>query len=624
VSESLSYLLWQAVSNGYGISSHELECIDNELAARLRKEFPDEVVNTNKISSTLLYHLSLRNKIARGRYSAGSTARDLGFVLARDFKSRQVHAKREKTLRKRILSELKKRKITPDNPARKKDIIALNNSTLAHRIRRYGRIVNGKDSISSGLKALGFTTVSAPRPALTEAQLREDITEKLHKYRLFNNDVVRKKDILCTKDNSLAKKLRNLGKLVSDKDSISAGLKALGYETNGRCRQSLAGVHEKLLEIWPYEQVKKAYDAHDPSIILSLEKLSEKYPELLREMRTIAARSEKDSVEKMINSVHDDFPHLYSFVSRFVTSVDEENLGKRLRAYFFNDGVNIAPTALKKSRNPGHRKLYRQVTRAGIGPLGIRIETPCQTIERLTSLRKKDFSCSVFQNSKLLSEITEKATKLVLLVTNLVDPTGAYFRNGFRKFFPEIRDVNPITGRGLRIYRWDGSYVEPDAMASSARKNFAVETKAGTTVNAASNLFENYDDLSAFRQDNAFALDGVIAVIQMNRSVYDRLADPLGEIGIKAVPPEKFLEYLSKAVAELECSPCHTYVAEAVPRVHSLANIYRFHEIVVNSPHIALKPANRKLALHHNQVLGGLVESLERASENTKILNTVQ
>jgi len=419
-------------------------------------------------------------------------------------------------------------------------------------------------------------------------------------------EFVRAKDLKSTP--ALLTALARLGKKNNQAGNHTNGLKLLGFETVQRMTDD--NIREQMLEIWPHEKVQQAYAQSNPSLLTSLNELDKK---LFRAMKyrseaniKIKKRPKSVTVKQQVNSLHPEFPCLYNMVSSRASAGNQQDLGERLRSAFYQ-GVNIAPSALKNSSDPGQRKLFREIHHAGKSDFGFKIEAPKATIARVTGIKPQDFSFSSRKN-ELLKEITENATKLVFLVTNLIDPTGKYFQNGFAGYFPPIRSID----EQVKIHTSGRKYVITDFVVASSRKNCAVEVKSGTTVQSAKSLLDNYQDWASFGTDGA-RLDSVVAVLQMNEKIVSQMRTPLRDLNIKTVSGEKFMEYFSKAIAALECSPYHAYVAEAVHGVHSLANIYRFHEQIVFRPHVVLKQNSREVLTHHNKVLRSLTKCLEKA-----------
>lgn len=471
-----------------------------------------------------------------------------------------------------------------------------------------------RKKLSAGpvVKDLGFLLFSE-----TKSWPKKKVIKTLSEQGFNAGSFVSQQAVRNTKDTPLISALGRLGKKVCGKYNISEGLRALGFET--RSYRKFDDIQENLRSVWPREDVERAFADKDSSLLASLEAFREQNPNLYRSMcylasakgKCAAGRTRAITVADQINMLYPEFPNLYNLIAYRVKSVDEKNLGERILDAFF-DGANIAPTALAGSDSDAERKLWAEIKRAGIGPLGLRVETPLQTISRLTGLKHRDFSCSNYKQNKKLKEISESATRLMFPVTSIVDPSGKYFQNGFARFFPvPMSEILPERGSQFRIYRPDGSYIIPDLMVSSRRTACAVETKSGSSRRAVEDLLDKYAD-----SDD---VDRVVAVLQMNQRIYKAMKPQLSDCGIRTVSGEKFMEYFSKAIDALECSPCHMYVAEAVPRVHSLANIYRFHEKAVFAPHIVLRRSNRKLLKQHNQVLSSLTTCLEKALENTKV-----
>jgi len=429
-------------------------------------------------------------------------------------------------------------------------------------------------------------------------------------------DFVRNKDVVAIGDASLTTALARLSQKNKGRGNHTAGLKLLGFNTNSRFSDD--EITERLREIWPQDTVQKAYEQNDPSLLVPLKELQSDHRKLFRAMKYRAEHTVKTkrkertvtSLKHQINTLYPQFPSLYNFVSSRAAAGNQEDLGERLLAAF-QKGTNISPRSLRDSKDPGERKLYREVHHAGKSGLGFKTENPKQTIARLTGLKPKDFMCSNRTND-LLREITENATKLVFLVTYLIDPTGKYFQNGFAGYFPPIRNID----EQVKI-NTPGGYIISDFMVASSRKNCVVEVKSGTTLQSAKGLTDNYQNWHDFGADGS-QLDSVVAILQMNQQIVAQMRGPLSDLDIKTVSGEKFMEYFSKAIEALGHSPYHAYVAEAVHGVHSLANIYRFHEQVVFQPHVALKQNSREILQHHNKVLGSLTKCLEKAMQNTK------
>lgn len=489
-------------------------------------------------------------------------------------------------------------------------------SSLRKRLSLRSTVDNRKQAPGYALKKLGFTLVSE-----TRAWTKKRLKERLQELGLGKEGIIRQSDIKATQDKALLAGLGRLGKKVSGKYNISAGLEELGYTSVHQ--RTVENIQEELRKIWPYEQVKTAYDERNPAKLMSLAEFRKKHNLLYASMKyRSSSRASKRksnkcsrSIASQINSVYSEFPCLYNFIANAVDSVNEKNLSKRLLDAFAK-GVNIMPTALQNSSDSSERKLFAEIKKARIGPLGIKVETPSQTIQRLTGLRPKDYSCASPQKNSLLKEVTENATKLVFLVTNLIDPSGGYFKNGFAGYFPSIHNIS----EQVRIFKGDGSYLVSDFIVASKRKNCVVEVKSGSTLEHMKSLPEKYCGWKSF-ETNDSKIDRVVAVLQTNQMIYRQMKHCLDEAGLKAVSGEKFMEYFSKAIDSLACSPNHAYVAEAMPGVHSLENIYKFHEEVVFRPHVVLRPNQRELLIHHNRTLKKLNKTLEKAVADTQLLN---
>ena len=503
-------------------------------------------------------------------------------------------------------------KIFPEGIVRVKSLP----SKLHKRLSLRSAIDCGTQAPGKSLKKLGFTLISETN-AWTEKRLKQ----RLHELGLGKKKIIRQSDVKATQDKALLAGLGRLGKKVSGKYNISAGLEELGYTSVHQ--RTTKSIQEELRKIWPYEKVKSAYENRNPSTIMSLAEFRKKHNLLYASMKYLASsRASKcrsnngsRSISSQINNVHPEFPCLYNLIANAVDSVNEQNLGKRLLDAFAK-GVNIMPTALQNSEDPSERKLYAEIKRARYGPLGIKVETPSQTIQRLTGLRPKDYSCASPRKNSLLKEITENATKLVFLVTNLIDPSGEYFKNGFAGYFPSIHSIE----EQVRIFKEDGSYLVSDFIVGSKRKKCVVEVKSGTTREHIKALPDKYCDWRSFEEGNS-KIDGVVAILQTNQRIYRQMKPRLNEVNLKTVSGEKFMEYFSKAIEALSLSPNHAYVAEAVPGVHSLENIYKFHEEVVFRSHVVLRPNQRESLIHHNRTLKKLNKNLEKAIADTQLLN---
>jgi len=451
----------------------------------------------------------------------------------------------------------------------------------------------------------------------TKGWPKERFLEALAKKGFKPGDFVRNKDVIAIGDPALGTALARLSQNNDSTGSYTNGLKLLGFKTKQRFSDD--EILSRMQDIWPLEKVQEAYAQGNPSLLISIKELQNEHRKLFRAMKYRSEhnngiqkrKGKKASLQKQINRLYPEFPNLYNWVSSRAASGNQKDLGERLRAAF-QKGTNIAPRALRESDDPGEKKLYREVYHAGKGSLGFRTENPKQTIARLTGLKPKDFMASNRTND-LLREITENATKLVFLVTYLIDPTGKYFQNGFAGYFPPIRSID----EQVKIDTQDEKYIVSDFMVASTRKNCVVEVKSGTTLQSAKGLTNNYQDWPSFETDGT-PLDSVVAVLQMNQRIVAQMRGPLSDLDIKTVSGEKFMEYFSKAIDALGHSPYHAYVAGAVHGVHSLANIYRFHEQIVFQPHVALKPNRRELLMHHNKVLSSLTKCLEKAMQNTK------
>ena len=627
--ETVGRLLNQADCFNRALTEKEIERIDTDLTTRVNALFPDKIVNSSVIKNTdrtLYKHILKRSKIKDEFSAPREYVKSLGFCIA---------SEQEKTSTSSLLWQAydKKRKLTPQElkkiDADLHDMVLKDfpdgvvgkdslSSKLKYLLSLRGGVATGKRSTGSAIKALGFMRVIDAREPLTP----EDIVERLKKYKLTKERLVRHTAVIKTKDNSLIYHLGMLGMKVTGKYNITAGLEELGFKT----KRNLTGaeINRKLLEIWPFEKVKQAYEENDPTMVVSLEEMRLLHKRLYNSMKyrgsSIGARTNvRDkpiNVEQRINSLYPEFPHLYSFVSR-VTSIDEKALGKRIRAAHYRGVIDIAPRSLLESKDPRARKLCRQIQCANRDCLKFGIEeTMEETIARISGLKPKDYSRTP-DKTTMLGQITECAAHLVFLVTHLVDPTGAYFQNGYADFFPKVDDVYAQ----LRIPKKDGRRIKPDLLVCSEDERCAVEVKSGATAQSIKDLPEKYQDMSVFRTDNSPGLDSVVAILQVNERIYNESKARLEDAGIKVVSGEKFMEYFAIAVDQLGCSPCHTYVAGAVPRVHSLANICRFHEQVIENPNLMLRPANWQLISHYASALFSLRGRLAKTMREQKILN---
>jgi len=627
--ETVGRLLNQADCFNRILTEKEIERIDADLTTRVNSLFPDKIVNSSVIKDTartLYRHIIQRSKIQDEFSAPREYVKSLGFCIA---------SEQEKTSTSSLLWQAydKKRKLTPSElkkiDADLREMILKDfpdgvvgkdqlSSKLKYLLSLRGGVATGKRSTGSAIKALGFMRVIDASEPLTP----EGIVERLKKYKLTEKKLVRHTDVINTGDNSLVYHLGMLGMKVTGKYNITAGLEELGFKT----KRNLTGaeINRKLQEIWPFEKVKQAYEENDHTIVVSLEEVRLLHKRLYNSMKyrgssLSARRKSRDkpiNVEQRINSLYPEFPHLYSFVSR-VTSIDEKALGKRIRAAHYSGMIDIAPRALSDSKDPRAQKMCRQIQKANKNRLEFGVEeTMKETIARISGLRPKDYARTVYKTTTL-GQITEFAAHLVFLVTHLVDPAGTYFQNGYVDFFPKVDDVYAQ----LRIPKKDGRRIQPDLLVCSEDERCAVEVKSGATAESIKDLPEKYQDMSVFRTDKFPGLDSVVAILQVNERIYNENKERLEDAGIKVISGEKFMEYFTIAIDQLTCSPCHTYVAGAVPRVHSLANICRFHEQVIEKPNLVLRPSNRQLLDHYSAALSSLRGCLVKAMREQKILN---
>lgn len=436
------------------------------------------------------------------------------------------------------------------------------------------------------------------------------------------------------RDSSLFNAIGDIGKNFEGTINFSAGVQELGFMPRLRWHSEKT-ILETLQKVWPYSLVKDAYEQNNPSLLKSWDEFKDMHGQVYcaiqnavhkkknkerRQKKTgqSAGQGKKHahisaiSPQDRVNGLYPDFPDLFNFARYSVNSVDRKMLRQHITTAI-RLGKNVSPHALDRTKDSGLKKIRSELRRIAIDE-GLTVQ---QAICKVTGLRPESFATTGEQKN-ILGEISELATRVMLLSTQLIDSTGKFYENGFDKYFPQIHTVRPLLKKRVRLTREDGSFINPDFLIENESQCSILEVRAGAKSNNALDLISKFRSRS-FVECKDYALR-IIALLQMPSGVVSQTAPYLEDEKITVLDGKTFIDYFSKAMRELERSPYRALVANAVPnRRHSLANLVELQRRIIEEPHVIITPAHDALIQNHISVLGALASCLEKATEKQEL-----
>lgn len=465
-----------------------------------------------------------------------------------------------------------------------------------------------KDNLIAALEGYGFVSYECAEKSGSGPQ------------KIYRPDIQKR-------DSALHNAIGRIGKEFEGTINFSAGIRELGFRPCLGCHSERT-ILETLQKVWPYALVKEAYEENNPSLLVPWDEFKDKnkiifwaiqhatYAKKHRNRQQKKAKKFAHIIpvhyKKRINSIYPEFPDLFNFISRKIHSVDIKSLAGHIQTAR-RLGKNISPRALHITKDPGLKKIRNELRRFAADN-GLTIQG---AIRKVTQLSVACFASPPEQNYAI-GEISELATRVVLLSTQLIDSTGKFYENGFDKYFAPIHAVMPRLKKKVKLTREENNaFIFPDFLVENESVHSIVEVKSGTgtTCNTAINLIAKYSSRS-FKELNG-ADSKIVAVLQMPANITNQVAPYLEDQNISVIDGKTFIDYFFKAMRKLERSPYRAFVANAVPnKRHSLVNLVELHKRIIEEPHIMITPAHERLILNHAEVLRILSFCLEYAVEN--------
>ena len=184
--------------------------------------------------------------------------------------------------------------------------------------------------------------------------------------------------------------------------------------------------------------------------------------------------------------------------------------------------------------------------------------------------------------------------------TMVMDPYGAFYRDGFKDVFTApLRSVFAEK----RLASEDGRLV-PDFLVVG-RQNTGIEVRTGEHARNAVELAKKYGDREyAWNIDGeSYPLERTVAVLHMPERSIRKAAPQLTDAGFTVLDSERFLNYLELFTDRLEQSPWHEQFAAAAPRVHNARSLVDIYKQLAFYPATLTRPANSEAVAFAKQTL---------------------
>ncbi|MBW3022718.1 ribonuclease H-like domain-containing protein [Candidatus Woesearchaeota archaeon] len=391
---------------------------------------------------------------------------------------------------------------------------------------------------------------------------------------------------------------RQLSKLI-----VAAGWKSAHVKTT---KDTLKNA---LMEAYPFAKVKRF--AEGRGSVMSLTDFQNTHQ---REYFTHYRRyksGEFPPVWEVMNSLYEEFPNLYSLISRRVNSksTDIRGLSKSLKNVFYSGG-DMSVSGLRSDKSTAH--LFNKVCTVvdNLRKQG-RTETSTEVIAQLTGIEKSEFTTGGGKNSVKIGSLSELITRFLISGTRAVDHNAEFQTEKFRQTFP-----TPIMGisKGvLNVYSEPSESSEffvSDVVVFSD-KSSAVEVKNHRQYikHRKEKIVRQLGSKKRMyaKQNGKFkSIDSRVVVLHGTDPFIEKMTSELSGNGIKLFTAKDFEESLEALIKNSERKITFPFPPEEMMEIYR--NIAYF-------PHMLIKKSQFEKRRYALEILKSLNKSLAGESQ---------
>ena len=342
-----------------------------------------------------------------------------------------------------------------------------------------------------------------------------------------------------------------------------------------------------------------------------------------------------------------DVPNLYEILTGKIDLDDEEypyvdKIKDRCKR-IMDEGQSVVPRVLEAG-NDVQRRLFNDIrsARRRYNSQNDAIYTDYQFLEKVVGMPHYLFTRLTYRKS--FADLGEFLITALMKWTSIIDPTGAFFQNGFHNHFSHVNDVSTSgTSKVLYATWYDDNglripvSVRPDLRVRTADAEIAGEVKTGSLLFSSYHLRmyllntyapesgrtlvwtclkpeDNFEDIA-----NPEIVDGKVVFMLRKPSTYPNFTrSMLLDNGIDFIDLDTVSDYITKLVDRLEQEPYYTLLQSGEPVLHDPKKFLSIFDLLINKPHLMQHPSNRhKLAMSHD-LLTRLIECADEVTELSK------